>query len=583
MPSGRRGIQRACLVLAVGAALSVSIGVIAIQIALVRVAPLPLAMTTDVSPTVVDRNGKLLRAYTTAEGRWRLPVTADDVDARYLDLLLAFEDRRFDAHDGVDRLSVVRALFQAVRHRRLVSGASTLTMQVARLIAQRHDRTLRGKLTQMAWALDLERRMSKRAILNLYLRLAPFGGNIEGVRAASLSYFGREPARLSIAEAALLVALPQSPERRRPDRFAERALTARNHVIDVAVHRGIITAQDGARAKRQAVPNRRRMFPMIAPHVADEVRTAQPSTRHHPTTLDAALQMSLERLAKTAAQRTGDKLSIAILAADHSTGEIRARVGSPGLFAHTRHGAIDMSRAIRSPGSTLKPLVYGLGFDRGLIAPETLIDDRPTRFGTYAPQNFGGDFHGTVTVREALARSLNIPAVKVLDRIGPGHLVGRMARAGLTTHLPTGVRPSLAVALGGIGMDLHGLVALYAGLAREGQPVRLTLHRGDARGTAMTAAKQRAPARLLSRKAAVALRRILLTAPPPPNARAGEVAFKTGTSYGHRDAWAIGFDGRHVVGVWIGRADATAVPGLLGRTAAAPVLFDAFKRISPRR
>ncbi|MEL6225471.1 MAG: penicillin-binding protein 1C [Pseudomonadota bacterium] len=540
----------------------------------------PVVAPLDVSQTVVDRDGRLLRAYTTTSGRWRLPTKTNDVSPRYLAMLRAFEDRRFETHVGVDVRALGRAVAQRLWNGRVISGGSTLTMQVVRLMTGEHHRSIAGKLRQIAQAIQLERRLTKAEILERYLHLAPFGGNIEGVRAASLSYFGREPSRLSIAEAALLVALPQSPERRRPDRSAAAAQSARNHVIDIAVTRGVISKAEATRAKQQPVPRRRIAFPMLAPHVADALKAATPEARVLRTTLDRRVQARLEALAKTSAQRHDPRVSVAILAADHTTGEIVARVGSRAFLDAVSLGAVDMSRAIRSPGSTLKPLIYALGMDRGVIHSDTLINDLPTRFGAYAPRNFSDEYRGTVTIREALAASLNIPAVKVLDAIGPGHLVGRMTRSGLATKLPDGVAPNLAVGLGGIGIDLHNLVALYSALASDGVPVALCV---TPQRTCSNDATQKTPERLVSADAAHAITAILRDAPPPPNARTGRVAFKTGTSYGHRDAWAVGYDGRHVIGVWIGRADASATPGLIGRTAASPILFDAFHAVAAKR
>ena len=537
-----------------------------------------LARAEDVSVTVLDRNDRLLRAFTTPDDRWRLLVEPSKVDARYLAMLSAFEDKRFHTHPGVDPLAVGRAAVQFARNLRIVSGASTLTMQTARLLDGEHPRSAIGKLRQMVRAIALEQRLDKVGILRLYLRLAPFGGNIEGVRAASLAYFGKEPKRLTIAEAALLVALPQAPKSRRPDRYADAAHRARDRVLDRALGAGVISAEEAVDAKREPVPRARRAFPKLAPHLAEDEQRRDPRRLVHRLTLDADAQARLEILARDHAQALGPKLSVALLAVDHRSGEVIAHVGSADYHDESRLGAIDMTDAVRSPGSTLKPLIYGLAFEQGLAHPETLIEDQPTRFGTWRPQNFDEEFHGAVTIREALAQSLNIPAVKVLAAVGPARLVGRMRRIRLQVTLPPATEPTIAIALGGVGMRLSDLATLFAGIARGGEAVRLE-HRRDAprpRG------RVDALPRLLSPPAAWHVTDILRGAPPPANAKGGGIAYKTGTSYGYRDAWAIGYDGRFTVAVWIGRPDASATPGLTGRTAAAPILFDAMARLADR-
>ena len=553
--------------------------------ALADIGPLSLTAAQQLSVTMVDRDNTLLRPYTTTDGRWRLPLDPKDVDPHYLKILFAFEDRRFYSHHGIDATAVARAMTQFVRHGRLVSGASTLTMQVARLVDGKHERTAGGKLRQMVRALQLERALTKTEILRLYLRLAPFGGNIEGLRAASLAYFGKEPRRLSMGEAALLVALPQSPEMRRLDRNPKAAEQARNRVLSRAVETGAISAAEADKAKAERVPLARFEFPKLAPHLTDSERTRDPSLSVHKLTIDRRLQAALEDLATEQARLQGEKLSAAIIVADHTTGEILAHVGSPGYLDARRQGAVDMTAAVRSPGSALKPFIYGLSFEAGLAQPETLIEDRPVRFGSYAPKNFDETFHGTVSMREALSQSLNIPAVRVLARVGPGKLVGRFRRAGVTARFPDKSEPTLAMALGGTGLTLTDLTQLYATLARGGDTITLT-SRFDERFkvAAQTRVKGLVNARrLMTPLAAWYVTDILKDAPPPLNAKGGRFAYKTGTSYGYRDAWAIGYDGRYVVAVWVGRPDGTSVPGMMGRTAAAPILFDAFQRISENR
>ncbi len=526
----------------------------------------------ETSVQVLDRKGVLLRAYTVADGRWRLAVDLDDVDPRYIDMLLTYEDRRFYDHAGVDPRSMARALWQAATSGRIVSGGSTLTMQVARLLEEGTTGEVGGKLRQMRVALALERRLSKDQILSLYLQLAPFGGNLEGVRAASLSYFGKEPRRLTPAESALLVAIPQSPETRRPDRAADRAEAARDRVLARAVRFDLIDADEAKAALSEHVPGTRQPFPAHAPHLADRARAEDPSRATHDLTIDLDLQKKLEKLALQSVQGRGDQLQIAIVVADHASGEILASVGSAAFTADARQGYVDMTTALRSPGSTLKPLVYGLAFDQGLAHPETMIDDRPMVFGTYAPQNFDKLFHGEIRLREALQMSLNIPAVALTDALGPAKLLSALGKAGVAYKIP-GDQPGLAVALGGVGVTLQDMVQLYAAMARGGVALPLTWRKDGDRPEGQ---------RLISSVAAWEVGDILAGLAPPPGAPSNRLAYKTGTSYGHRDAWAIGFDGRHVIGVWMGRADGTPVPGAFGAEVAAPVLFQAFNRLKPQ-
>jgi penicillin-binding protein 1C len=537
----------------------------------VSLGPLPLAQARQVSTTIVDRNGKLLRAYAMADGRWRLPVDAKTgVDPGYLKLLLTYEDRRFRSHAGVDPFALGRAALQLVTRGHIVSGGSTITMQLARLMEPRRERSVYAKLCQMVRALEIERQLTKDQILDLYLALAPYGGNLEGIRAASIAYFGKEPKRLSLAESALLVALPQSPETRRVDRYPEVARAARDRVLDRMVEDGRVSDEDAVSAKTMPVPRLRKPMPILAPHSADQAIATVKDADVIALTLDSSLQKALEALARDRAVALGPNISVAIIAVDNQSGDVLARIGSPNYFDDRRAGQVDMTRAVRSPGSTLKPFIYGLAFEDGFVHPESLIDDRPIRFGSYAPENFDMTFQGTVPVRRALQQSLNVPAVALLDRVGASRLSSRLRQAGANLVLPKDEVPGLAMGLGGVGITLQDLVQLYSGLARLGstRPLREIVNAKD----------QRDPLRLMDQVAAWQVGNVLMGTPPPENAPHNRVAFKTGTSYGYRDAWSVGFDGRITIGVWVGRPDGAPAPGIAGRTAAAPILFDAFAR-----
>lgn len=540
--------------------------------------PLPLAKALDLSRVLLARDGAALRVTVSNDQKIRLASRVADVDPRFIRLLTLYEDRRFARHPGVDPLALARALKQWATSGIPVSGASTLTMQVARLLEPR-PRTMRAKALEMLRSLQLEAHLSKEEILDLYLTLAPYGGNLEGIRAASLAWLGKEPARLTDAEAAFLVVLPQAPSRLRPDRHPERARAARDKVLQRAAAHGTLTRREAGLAMRDDVPRHRRPLPFHAPHVADRLFATRAASAV-PTTLDASLQVRAEALAAAHAARAGPKTGTAVVVADLRAGmAVRTWVGSPDYLSRQRLGGVDMVRAIRSPGSTLKPLLYGLAFDRALAHPNTRVLDAPRRFGDYTPDNFDGRHRGAVTVADALRLSLNVPAVTVMERLGPHHFAHALAAAGTPLTLPPGERPGLAVILGGGGLALEQLVTLYGALGSDGRvrPLRLDPEGGGADAAA-----------LLNADTARTVAAILKNAPLPPGlapahllAGAPEFAAKTGTSFGFRDAWALGVDGRYVVGVWTGRVDGTPRPGRMGRDDALPLLHGVFGMLPP--
>ena len=541
--------------------------------------PLDLGRLDDTSQAVVDRNGQVLRAFTASDQRWRFATTTADVSPLYLAMLKAYEDGRFDSHYGVDPFAVVRAVGQMLWHQEVISGASTLTMQVARLLEPR-ARTLESKAVEAFRALQLEKHYSKEQILDIYLSLAPFGGNLEGIRAASLSYFGKEPRMLTPAEAALLVALPRAPSLLRPDIDPAAARKARDVVLTRAAEEGVISPQELAEALQAPVPNRRLAMPFLAPHLTEQLAAADRKAATVKTTLDARLQAAIEQLAIPAARRLGEGVTVAVLVMDNATGAILAHVGSADYFDVDREGMVDMTQAIRSPGSALKPFIYGLAFERLVAHPDTLVADAPHRFGTYVPTNFDQSFNGEVTLAEALQRSLNVPAVMLLERVGPQRFDLRLQEVGVTLKFDReSDGAGLPLALGGAGITLVDLVKLYGGLARWGHPVEPHWLPGPTQADG--------PA-LLSDVATWYVTTILERVPRPLGYRLAEsagggnrIAFKTGTSYGYRDAWAVGYNHSITIGVWAGRADGTPCGACVGIQAAAPLLFQLFDLLPP--
>lgn len=543
-----------------------------------RAFPVEKSRIDDRSVIVTSAKGTLLRAFTASDGRWRLPVNPADVDQRYIRMLLAWEDRRFRDHAGVDPLAMMRSVYQLAANARIVSGASTITMQVARLMEPR-ERTLTAKAMQVARAVQLDFHYTKDEILEHYLTLAPYGGNLEGIRAASLAWFGKEPARLTVGEAALLVCLPQSPERRRPDRFPDNARKARDRVIDVLAERGLLTQREAMDAREEPIPARRLRFPFHAPHLAQELY--QGNAGKDPviaTTIRADIQVMLEDLARRERAYFDDDANVAAIVVETASRDVIAYLGGANFWATA--GQIDLARAIRSPGSTLKPFIYGMAFNDLIVHPKTLIDDKPTAFGDYEPRNFDRGFQGTVSIETALQLSLNVPAVSLLERIGPLRFASTLRHAGATLHFPQkGALPSLPMALGGVGMSLRDLTMLYAAIGNAGEAAALNL---------MPRKAPAATTRLFGAAPAWYLSEILKEANLPDGwsmgqgiERARPVAFKTGTSYGYRDAWSLGFSRRYTVGVWVGRADGSTRPGHIGRNDAAPLLLKIYDLLPP--
>ncbi|MCP5433015.1 MAG: penicillin-binding protein 1C [Alphaproteobacteria bacterium] len=550
-------------------ALALALGLLA---GLDRLFPPSLARYEARSTLVLDREGGILRAFLTEDGKWRLHADPEGVDAGYLALLKAYEDRRFDLHGGIDPFALARAAAQWAVNGRIVSGASTLTMQAARLLDGGGHGPL-AKLRQMARAVQLELRYPKDEILAIYLTLAPFGGNIEGARAASLAYFGKEPRELSLGQAALLVALPQSPEQRRPDRNLEAAREARDHVLATLLARGVLDARAVAEAREEAVPGLRRDLPFEAPRLAQALAARAAPGAEIRTAIDRGIESRLVELAAAEAPFLEREASLAIVVVENETKAVRGYLG--GLAFDRPGGQLDGGLAVRSPGSTLKPFIYGLAFDTLGVHPETLIDDRPMLFGGYGPRNFDRDYQGTVRLADALRFSLNVPAVALLDGLGPARFAGALRQVGVSLVLPPSAEgPSLPIALGGVGISLRDLVTLYAGLGDGGSVGPLRFLEDEARNG-------RNGRRLMSPVAAYYVREALKESPAPNGfaaaaLRARDVAFKTGTSYGFRDAWSIGVSPTYTVGVWVGRPDGSPRTDSTGRVSAAPLLLKVF-------
>lgn len=540
-----------------------------------RLWPLPMP-DDDLARVVLAEDGTPLWRFADADGVWRYPISPDEVSPLYLEALLTYEDRWFYRHPGVNPLALARAAWLNLQGGRVVSGGSTLSMQVARLLDP-HARTVPGKLRQLWRTAQLEWHLSKREILQLYLNRAPFGGTLQGVAAASWAYLGKSPRHLTPAEAALLAVLPQAPSRLRPDRHPERAQRARDKVLQRLADYQAWPAQRIQEAREEPLLLAPRQEPALAPLLARRLNRADspPLIR---TTLDASLQRRLEDLLLGWRARLPERTSAAVLVVEAQTMAVRAYLGSIDLGDARRFGHVDMVHALRSPGSTLKPFLYAMAMDDGLIHSESLLQDVPRRYGDYRPGNFSMGFSGPVSASAALALSLNLPAVQLLEAYGPKRFAARMRMGGMPLVLPPLAEPNLSLILGGAGSRLEDLVGGYAAFARDGKSARIRLQPTD----------PLVERRLLSPGAAWIVRRILSGQSRPdrdPHAelvQRPQLAWKTGTSYGFRDAWSVGVGPRYLIGVWIGRPDGTPVPGQFGLASAAPLMLQVHDLLSNR-
>ncbi|CAG8869476.1 Penicillin-binding protein 1C [Pseudomonas fluorescens] len=540
-----------------------------------RLWPLPMP-ADDLARVVLAEDGTPLWRFADADGVWRYPVSREQVSPLYLQALLTYEDRWFYRHPGVNPLALARAAWLNLRGGRVVSGGSTLSMQVARLLDP-HPRTLPGKLRQLWRTAQLEWYLSKDQILEIYLNRAPFGGTLQGVAAASWAYLGKSPQHLTPAEAALLAVLPQAPSRLRPDRHPRRAQQARDKVLERLADYQVWPARQVAEAREEPLLLAPRQEPALAPLLARRL-----NHRHSPplirTTLDASLQRRLEDLLLGWRARLPERTSAAVLVVESQTMAVRAYLGSVDIGDERRFGHVDMISALRSPGSTLKPFLYGMAMDDGLIHSESLLQDVPRRYGDYRPGNFSMGFSGPVSASSALALSLNLPAVQLLEAYGPKRFAAQMRSAGVPLILPPLAEPNLSLILGGAGSRLQDLVGGYAALARDGHSAKIRLQPQE----------PLVERRLLSPGAAWIIRRILGGQARPDRDPTAELvqrpqlAWKTGTSYGFRDAWSIGVGPRYLIGVWIGRPDGTPVPGQFGLASAAPLMLQVHDLLSHR-
>ena len=542
--------------------------------------PVPSAALNATSPVLKDRNGALLNVRTVEAGTWRMPVDIDELDPAFIEALLYIEDKRFYYHSGVDGSAVLRALKSWKDQGKVVSGASTLTMQLVRQYKPR-PRTIRSKVIESFEALRFELHFSKDEILSQYLTRISYGGNIEGVEAASRIYFGKSPRYLSPDEIALLIALPQAPEARRPDRHAQAAKLGRNRILK-RLHAGdLIDGNSYEQSRLAPIPLEKEGLPQQA------WLTAQKLSREGDVVqswIDPSLQTDLEYRLKTYVAEQPQTVNASAILVHADTRQVRAHAAI-GRRDHDG-GWLDMTAAIRSPGSTLKPFVYGLGMDDGLIGRDTLVKDAPSRFGSYMPENFDRRYYGEVTVSQALQHSLNIPAVGILDKVGGRRLDQSLRAAGADASQSgpetEGGSAGLALALGGTGLRATDLAMLYTAIANNGIAGPLSWTEDD----------QPRPNNfeLLQSDTAKSILDIMAAAPRPRGsmpAHLGQdiptVAYKTGTSYGFRDSWAAGISGDYVVVVWVGRPDGGPRPGVTGREAAAPLLFDIADRLPRNR
>lgn len=536
----------------------------------------PVRVELPYAQEIHDRNGELLHAFLASDDKWRMKAELSEVSPELVRAIVHKEDRYFYQHPGINPVAIVRALANNLMAGRTTSGASTITMQVARLLDPQ-PRTYANKLLEMFRALQLEWHYSKAEILALYLNLIPYGSNVEGVKAASFLYLGRPPAQLSLSQAVALAVIPNRPTSLALGRHNGRIRQARDKWLKRLAAEGVFAQERVATALAEPFEAARRDAPQFAPHFAWYARQRWPEAQTIHATLDLQVQAKVEqevlRYAQFARRYNIDQAAALVI--DNRTREVVAYLGSPDFADDAHQGQVNGVVANRSPGSTLKPFVYGMAFDEGLLTPRTVLTDVPLDLGGYSPENFDQQFHGEVTVEEALSASLNTVAVKVLRELGVRAFVEKLSRAGFQSIQRRSRHLGLSLALGGCGTSLQELAAAYAALANSGQwqPLRFRTDQPLAEH----------PYELLSPAASYVITEILSKIERPDfpnnyqyNPAAPKLAWKTGTSYGRRDAWSIGYNPRYTIAVWLGNFDNRGARQLTGSGMATPLLFKLF-------
>ena len=562
--------------------LSLGIGIpIVLFITLMVMYPLPIEMLYP-SPSVCveDSKGRTLRVYTSEDDSYYFPCKLEEVSPYLIASSISFEDRWFYYHPGFNPFAIVRAMWMNIRAGRIVSGGSTITQQVARLMNPK-PRNVTAKLIEAFRTVQLELKYSKDEILQFYFNLAPYGGNIYGVSAASKIYFGKEPENLGPGEAALLAALPNSPTRLRPDRHPEAAKSRRDEVLKRMFNSGEIDSYHYRISLDEDVPRNRIAFPLHAPHLCDYLYAGSSDKN---SAITSSIDLDIQELCRRLLNRRLTPLrernisNGAIVIIDNKTSAVRALIGSDGYFDEGDCGLVNGALASRSPGSTLKPFAYGIALDMGFISPASLLEDIPHDYNGYSPENYDKTFNGVVTVESALIGSMNVPVVNLVNRMGYSRLYDFLKRGGITTIDRECEYYGLQMILGGVGVNLLELTNLYSTVSRGGEFRTARFFENPD----LDAGKM-----ILSKAACYILTEILSQVKRPDfpstwenTVRLPKVAWKTGTSYGHRDAWSIGYTPRYTVGVWIGNFSGVGSPDLVGADIAGPLLFDIFSELA---
>ncbi len=554
----------------------------------------PFKVQPNYSTLITDSQGKVLHAFLNNQDKWRMKTELSEITPTLEKAIVYKEDRWFRWHFGVNPFAIMRAGVRNVFTGRRTSGASTITMQVVRLLNPK-SRTYFNKIIEILRAFQLEVHYSKDEILQLYLNLVPYGSNIEGIKSASILYFQKSPDVLSLAEVMALAIIPNRPSSLRLGINNDFILKERNRWLNEFKESEVFHNQDIDDALSEPLNAQRHEAPKLAPHLSLRLKNEYPTQANIHSSLVRNKQLTIEKIVQNYVSRlyAMNIHNAAVMVVNNQTHQVEAYIGSADFNNPVDGGQVDGVRAIRSPGSTLKPLLYATAFDKGIITPKNTINDVPTNFGGFEPENFDKLFHGKVSVEFALANSLNIPAVKLLKEISTPVLIDKLKKADFQAVKKNSSQLGLSLVLGGCGVTLEELTNLFSSFANEGQFQKSSYQAPPAPegGTFESKSRVLAPpsgagGAIVSPESTYLINQILtqITRPDLPNNyaytyRMPKIAWKTGTSFGKKDAWSIGYNAKYTVGVWIGNFSGEGVPELSGANIATPLLFDIFNTI----